>query len=273
MLLALVMAAGAGQAQAAWRVEATRDALRETTKTMAFGTGQAGRLVVGVRCIDGDVDVLISTRDILGPSWAEVSYRIDGGEIVTDKWEVTGSLEAAWAEHPGRLARAMAAGNRIVFEVITAQGKVVQDQLSLAGSSAAIGQVLAACGQTLAGLAPEDMPPPAPPPPPPPPAILSVPITNAEWARRPSPDDIARYYPERAQRLGQGGKAIIECTVSSTWTLENCSVVYEDPHDGEFGSAMLRMSRLFRIAAVDGEGQPTVGRRVRVPVVFQPPKE
>ena len=52
--------------------------------------------------------------------------------------------------------------------------------------------------------------PPAPPAPPPPPHVAV--ITNPDWLRRPSAEDVARYYPTRAQNLSKEGRATIRCT-------------------------------------------------------------
>jgi protein TonB len=44
-------------------------------------------------------------------------------------------------------------------------------------------------------------------------------ITNPDWARRPTGEDIARYYPDRAQRMEVEGRATLSCTVNARGTL------------------------------------------------------
>jgi protein TonB len=51
---------------------------------------------------------------------------------------------------------------------------------------------------------------------------------------------MARYYPDRAQRMEVSGKATISCTVTAKGTLESCSVVSENPADMGFGDAALK---------------------------------
>jgi protein TonB len=117
-------------------------------------------------------------------------------------------------------------------------------------------------------------PPPAPPviapekPPPPRPTVIS----NPDWIHVPNGDDFAQYYPERASRMSIGGKAVLHCHVSAQGTL-NCTVLSEDPPDQEFGSAALKMSRLFKMRPKTRDGAPTDGGEINVPIRFQPPKD
>ncbi len=96
-------------------------------------------------------------------------------------------------------------------------------------------------------------------------------ITNPDWARRPSGEDIAQYYPERAQRTETNGSATISCTVAANGTLFNCSVVSEAPADYGFGEAALRMFRIYRMRPRTAEGAPIEGRTVRARIEFKVP--
>lgn len=112
----------------------------------------------------------------------------------------------------------------------------------------------------------------APPKPAPPkPAPPSV-ITQPDWRRLPSADDIARYYPERAQRMGIEGRAVISCSVTTGGTLRECSVTTETPADASFGDAALHMSRLFQMKPMTKDGQPVADARVAIPIRFVLPK-
>ncbi|MDX5329883.1 MAG: energy transducer TonB [Pseudomonadota bacterium] len=108
----------------------------------------------------------------------------------------------------------------------------------------------------------------APPEPPPRPSV----ITNPDWARLPSGEDVARYYPDRAQRMGAEGRVVLSCSVTARGTLENCSVVEESPTGQDFGSAALRMTRLFRMRPRTADGQPVEGGTVRIPISFRLPE-
>jgi protein TonB len=111
-------------------------------------------------------------------------------------------------------------------------------------------------------------PPRAPPPEPPRPSV----ITQPDWLRKPSGEDINRYYPDRASRMGVDGRATISCTVNARGLLQNCSIVSEDPNDQGFGDAAIKMSKLFKMRPMSKDGAPVDGGTVRIPLRFQLPK-
>ncbi|HKP78656.1 MAG TPA: energy transducer TonB, partial [Phenylobacterium sp.] len=114
----------------------------------------------------------------------------------------------------------------------------------------------------------EPRPPAAPPPEPPRPSV----ITNPDWLRRPSAEDMARYYPDRAQRMEVEGRATLSCQVTARGTLEGCNVTTEDPGDMGFGDAAMKMSKLFKMRPQTKDGQPVDGGTVRIPIRFTLPK-
>jgi protein TonB len=117
---------------------------------------------------------------------------------------------------------------------------------------------------------------PAPPviattPPTPEPPRPSI-ITKPDWSRRPTSEDLARYYPERAERMQREGKATITCKVKANGTLEQCSIVSEDPADMGFGDATLKASRLFKMKPMSKDGNPVDGGTVSIPLVWKLPE-
>ena len=80
---------------------------------------------------------------------------------------------------------------------------------------------------------------------------------------------MARYYPERAQRLEVSGRAELSCQVLASGKLTSCSVVSEDPGDQQFGEAALKLSRLFKMRPMTRDGAPTSGGTVKIPIRFQ----
>ena len=113
-------------------------------------------------------------------------------------------------------------------------------------------------------------PKPPPPPPPPPPPHQAV-ITRPDWTRQPNADDMSSYYPDRAQRMGQNGRAAITCTVTASGSLTGCSVVSEDPADFGFGQAALKLAHLFKMKPQTSDGAPVGGAQITVPIRFVAP--
>ena len=82
---------------------------------------------------------------------------------------------------------------------------------------------------------------------------------------------MARYYPERAQRLGLSGYAQIRCVVNALGRMQSCTVVMETPQDNAFGQAALKLSRLFSVPRRTASGATTAGRSVDIPIRFKLP--
>lgn len=97
-------------------------------------------------------------------------------------------------------------------------------------------------------------------------------ITNPDWARKPSGDDVARYYPVEAMRKGLGGQATIRCLVRVDGHLENCLVVSESPEGAGFGAATLELAGEFRMTPQTRDGVSVDGASVTIPVVYKPPE-
>lgn len=105
-----------------------------------------------------------------------------------------------------------------------------------------------------------------------------TPVTPAEsrseparWLRRPTDEEVMRYYPEKASRLNQEGEAEMNCLVARDGSMQNCTIVREFPEDFDFGGAVLRMSRLFRMRPRTIDGEIIEGDEVRIPVTFSMP--
>ncbi|HQN51151.1 MAG TPA: TonB family protein, partial [Phenylobacterium sp.] len=104
----------------------------------------------------------------------------------------------------------------------------------------------------------------------PPPAVVRQ-ITRPEWISRPTGDDMARAYPEAAQRVNAGGSAILDCGVTAAGELTGCSVIDKNPPFLNIGQGVLRLQRFFKMQPTDAEGAPVAGGRVRIPVRYTLP--
>ena len=94
-------------------------------------------------------------------------------------------------------------------------------------------------------------------------------ITNPRWIARPTGDQMARAYPDRALRDGTEGSATLQCSVTARGSLTGCSVMSETPGGQGFGRAAMQLSRHFRLSPRTVDGQAVEGAVVTIPLTFQ----
>jgi TonB family protein len=95
---------------------------------------------------------------------------------------------------------------------------------------------------------------------------------NPNWLRKPSGEDMAHAYPERAQREERSGHAVISCKTNVGGYLTDCRVESESPAGYGFGAAALSMADEFKIAPGMREGVLHEGH-VRIPIAFRMPED
>ena len=101
-------------------------------------------------------------------------------------------------------------------------------------------------------------------PPLPPPVV----ITNPDWLRKPTANDMVAVYPIKAMKAGESGRAIIKCVVTTTGLLRACGVVTEDPPGDGFGIAAVVLSRTFLMKPRLANGIPVEGE-ISIPISFK----
>jgi len=94
-------------------------------------------------------------------------------------------------------------------------------------------------------------------------------VTSPDWLRKPSPEDISRYYPPLAQQHDIGGRARVQCRLANDGVLSDCVVLSEAPTGYGFGEAALNVATRFQMRPGTREGQPIAGQII-VPIVFRP---
>ena len=95
-------------------------------------------------------------------------------------------------------------------------------------------------------------------------------ITDPDWIRTPNGDDFATYFPAVAQLVGLGGRIMMNCQVSTSGTLENCTITNETPKGLGFGDAALKISEYFRMKPMTVDGVPVAGAKINIPIRFEP---
>jgi len=93
-------------------------------------------------------------------------------------------------------------------------------------------------------------------------------ITNPDWLRKPTADEMLAVWPAEAARRGRGGKATISCIVNVTGALQACTVVSEDPPGSGFGQAAIMLAGAFKMKPMKVDGKAVAGGTVRIPVLW-----
>ena len=101
----------------------------------------------------------------------------------------------------------------------------------------------------------------------PPPAQPPKMVTAPDWIRKPSSEDLMRYFPVEAMRARKSGKAVMQCTTNTTGLLSDCVVISEEPRDLGFGTTALAVASIFKMRPPMVDGQPQKGT-VNIPMIF-----
>jgi len=89
-------------------------------------------------------------------------------------------------------------------------------------------------------------------------------IAHPIWMHRPSANDLERLYPNGVRGVTADVRA--DCTIDEGGRFTTCAIVSENPAGLGFGESTIKLSKLFRMKAVDGDGAPVAGRKLQLPV-------
>jgi TonB family protein len=94
-------------------------------------------------------------------------------------------------------------------------------------------------------------------------------IDKPKWEEQPSPGDLMDLYPKDALQKRRGGRVELDCLIAISGHLD-CLVIIETPEGEGFAAAALKASALFKMAPTDKDGRPVAGKRLHLPMRFEP---
>jgi hypothetical protein len=98
-------------------------------------------------------------------------------------------------------------------------------------------------------------------------ALHAIP-TGFSWRLKPSGDDIARVYPNKARLENKFGWTVIECQTEPTGDIRDCLVLGESPAGYGFGEAGLKLARRFQLDTKKTAPTELTGGVVTIPIMM-----
>jgi protein TonB len=92
-----------------------------------------------------------------------------------------------------------------------------------------------------------------------------------EWVTRPSADEAARYYPDRAQRMDVSGRAVLDCRLTMAGKLEDCRAISEYPADYQFADRAIKLTQFMQLVPPTKKDVRKGTTRRILPMVFSAP--
>lgn len=93
-------------------------------------------------------------------------------------------------------------------------------------------------------------------------------IRDPNWLAKPTAEQLTQFYPPGALNAELNGQATLDCLVTASGQLTQCSVSGETPRGQRFGEAALKLSRIFRMSPRTVDGAPVEGGTVHIPIHF-----
>jgi TonB family protein len=91
---------------------------------------------------------------------------------------------------------------------------------------------------------------------------------NITWAALPAISDFQASFPKSENGVNHV-RVVMDCGVQKGGVLSDCAVESEDPAGQGYGAGALALTPKIRVGLLTGEGVPTVGARVRVPIRYE----
>ena len=90
-----------------------------------------------------------------------------------------------------------------------------------------------------------------------------------DWTVYPDTRAVQAVYPDQAAGAGvRAGRGVADCLVAADGTLTDCRMTGERPDGLGFGEAALRVAGQMKMNLWSGDGRPTTGARIRLPIEF-----
>ncbi len=97
-------------------------------------------------------------------------------------------------------------------------------------------------------------------------------IKPHEWVARPSAEEAARYYPDRAQRMEISGRVVLDCRLTMEGKLEDCQVISEFPADYQFAERAIKLTQFMQLVPPSKKDLRKGMTRRILPTVFSVPR-
>lgn len=102
-------------------------------------------------------------------------------------------------------------------------------------------------------------------------ALHEVVSKDLVWRLKPTGEDMARAYPQKAQIAEQAGWVILECQTAANGEVKNCQILGEAPANFGFGAAGLKLASKFRIDVRKTDPEVLKGGVVTIPILMLTP--
>ncbi|MGZ3378423.1 MAG: energy transducer TonB [Phenylobacterium sp.] len=97
-------------------------------------------------------------------------------------------------------------------------------------------------------------------------------VTNPDWLRKPTGEDMSKFYPTAAAAARIEGRVVLRCSVNAAGDLMDCSTSGEEPMAQGFAEAALSLAPFFKMRPMTRDGVAVSGGKINIPIAFRLPK-